>query len=230
LTKTALILTVLISFFMFQAALSASAEQPSSPKTVTLPAPSLKGSFPLNRAMSERRSLRQFKSSAITMEELSMLLWACQGQSDDKGHRTAPSAMASYPLELYVMAGNVSGLSPGVYRYFSKGHQLGRIAEGDRRAAFVDSAVSRQQWIKGAPVIFLITCVHERVTAKTGETGKPFVYAEVGLAAQNLFLEAVSLSMGGTYVGGFVPEKVKSFFSLPSDEEPAAVIPVGKKP
>lgn len=229
-TKTALILSALISFFLFQVALSASAEQPSSPKTVTLPAPSLKGSFPLNRALSERRSLRQFKNSAISMEELSMLLWACQGQSDDKGHRTAPSALASYPLELYVIAGNVSGLSPGIYRYVSKGHQMTRLMEGDRRAAFVDSAESRQQWIKTAPVIFLITCVHERVTAKTGETGRPFVYAEVGIAAQNLLLEAVSLSMGGTYVGGFQPEKVRSFFSLPDAEEPAAIIPVGKKP
>jgi len=56
------------------------------------------------------------------------------------------------------------------------------------------------------------------------------VHVEVGLAAQNLFLEAVSLSMGGTYVGGFEAEKVKSYLKLKAGEEPIAVIPVGKKP
>lgn len=190
----------------------------------------MKNSFPLERALAERRSLRQFKNSAVSKDELSMLLWACQGQSDDKGHRTAPSAIASYPLELYVIAGNVKDLAPGVYRYISKGHQLIKIMEGDRREDFIDSAVSRQKWVKSAPVIFVITCVAGRLTGKTGDKGLPFVQVEVGLAAQNLFLEAVSLSMGGTYVGGFEAEKVKSYLKLQAAEEPAAVIPVGKKP
>ncbi len=224
----AVLFSMFISLLHFPVSMPASCKESSS--TIALPPPSMKGSFPLDRALAERRSLRQFKNSSISREELSMLLWACQGQTDDKGHRTAPSAIAAYPLELYVIVGQVKDLTPGVYRYVSKGHQIIAVMEGDRREDFINSAAPKQVWVRSAPVIFVITGVAEKITRKTGDKGRRFLYVEAGLAAQNLFLEAVSLSLGGTFVGGFEPEAVQSYLKLPAGEEPMAVIPVGKKP
>lgn len=77
-----------------------------TPNAVKLPTPRTGGGISVEKALSERRSIRGFKNESLTLNEVSQLLWAAQGVTDDKGHRTSPSAMASYPLEVYLLAGN----------------------------------------------------------------------------------------------------------------------------
>src|SRR5271157_512540 len=72
-------------------------------QTIKLPEPALKSNFSLEQALAERRSIRNYTDDPLTLAEVSQLLWAAQGITDSKtGHRTAPSAMAKYPLELYI--------------------------------------------------------------------------------------------------------------------------------
>ena len=191
---------------------------------VKLPAPSLKGTMSLEQALSERRSIRSYTNDPLTLAEVSQLLWAAQGITDSKtGHRTAPSAMASYPLELYLAAANVKDLPAGLYQYQPKEHQLVLVKEGDVRAD-----LSVQPSVNQAPAVFLFTGNYEKVGTRFGDRGKLFVHLEAGHAAQNLCLQAMALHLGTVTVGGFDPDILKKAISLPDKEEAIYLLPVGR--
>jgi SagB-type dehydrogenase family enzyme len=142
--------------------------------------------------------------------------------------RTAPSAGALYPLEVYIVAGNVSGLPAGVYKYKHKGHELLRISAGDKRKELCRAALG-QEAIKDAGAVMVFTVVYERTTVKYGERGKRYVYMETGHAAQNVYLEAESLNLGTVAIGAFTDSEVKKVLNLPEKEEPLYLMPIGKK-
>lgn len=195
---------------------------------LNLPSPHTDGGIYLEKALQERRSIRSMKSDSVTLENVSQLLWSAQGLTDDLGHRTAGSAFESYPLEVYVLAGNVTDLNAGVYRYLPGNHSLGLLSGSDPRQEFVKaSVIPANRWIKDAPVIFLITAVFDRAAKKGADSST--VYVEVGLASENLLLEVVSQGLGCTYVAGFDPAKAAQFLNLSTGELPIALLPVGKK-
>jgi SagB-type dehydrogenase family enzyme len=200
---------------------------------VTLPAPRTDGKVPVETALSQRRSVRAFAPGPLTLGEVGQLCWAAQGVTDDKGHRTAPSARATYPLELRVVVGDVAGLPPGVYRYLPASHALRLEATGDRRVALDGKAVG-QGWIPGAPGVLVISGVASKAAGggdpATRERGEHFMWVEAGLAAQGFFLEATALGLGSTYVGGFRSAEASAVLGLPASEEVLAILPVGRKP
>jgi hypothetical protein len=109
----------------------------------------------LDKALKERRSIWTLKNDSLTLEVVSQLLWATQGITDDKGHRTAGSAFEAYPLEVYVLVGNITNLTAGVYHYEPQNQSLAQLSQGDVRAEFANtSVVPENAWIKTAPAIF----------------------------------------------------------------------------
>ena len=78
---------------------------------IALPTPKPDGATSVEKALRERRSIRDFKRKPLSIAEVSQLLWAAQGITASGGRRTAPSAGALYPLELYLVADNVEGLA-----------------------------------------------------------------------------------------------------------------------
>jgi SagB-type dehydrogenase family enzyme len=195
---------------------------------VVLPAPDFEGQIALGKALSARRSLREFKAGAVSLAEVSQLLWAAQGVTSDKGHRTTPSAGALYPLELYLLAGNVEGLEQGVYHYQPKEHAILRIAKDDLRLELAKAAIS-QDWMAHAPLILVITAIYERTNAKYGDRTIRYVNMEVGAASQNVALQGEALGLGTVMVGAFYEMKVQSLLELPEDMIPLCLLPVGKK-
>ncbi|MGC4114470.1 MAG: SagB/ThcOx family dehydrogenase [Myxococcales bacterium] len=201
-----------------------------TPPSIALPAPKTDGKVSLEKALKERRSVRTPSPDALALADVGQLCWAAQGTTDDKGHRTTPSAMATYPLDLYVLAGSVTGLAPGLYRYDTAKHALIPLKPGDRRAELVEKAIG-QDWIKKAPAVFFVTGTVARATPKIKDEAraKVFVAQESGLAAQAFFLQATALGLGSTFVGGFKVDVTREFLALPAGEEPLAVLPVGKR-
>jgi SagB-type dehydrogenase family enzyme len=192
-------------------------------KEILLPAPSLALNMSLEAAMHERRSIRSFSDTSLTIEQLSQILWAAQGITGTlHGHtlRTAPSAGALYPLELYVILGQ------GIYHYFPHPHKLVRIKTGDARKKLSDAALS-QSAISDAPCSIVITAIYERTTVKYAERGIRYVHIEVGHAAQNILLETVSLGLGAVPIGAFYDERVKSAIGCSDEEVPLYIIPIG---
>jgi len=199
-----------------------------SPAVVALPAPAIDGEVSIEASLAQRRTLRNPADGPVTLREAGQLCWAAQGVTDDKGHRTAPSARASYPLGLLVLAARVTGLEPGLYRYSPAEHGLAPVALGNQLAAFEEKAVG-QGWTARVPVIFVITGRAEAV-AHMGERGVPFMWVEAGLAAQGLFLQATALGLGGTYVGGYDAEAASAALGLPPGEQVLGVLPIGRRP
>lgn len=196
-------------------------EKPSSAETIRLPAPAQKGRMSLEETLARRRSVRDFTPLPLTEQELSQLLWAAQGITDSAGGRTAPSAGALYPLEIYVTTAS------GFYHYKPRGHSLTRRSDRDLRPAIFHAALE-QEAIIHAPAVFVIAAVYERTAEKYGEArGSRYVHIEAGHAAQNLLLEAVDLGLGAVPIGAFYDAQVQRALSLPADHQPLYLIPVG---
>jgi SagB-type dehydrogenase family enzyme len=195
---------------------------------IELPEPRYDSDVSIEQSLLRRRSIRSYTGESLTLQELSQLLWAAQGVTDPKGFRTAPSAGALYPLELYVVAGDVQDLSPGVYRYEPLEHGLVRTMEGDKRAELADAAVW-QNFVGEGAIVIVFTAVYERTTGKYGDRGIRYVHMELGHAAQNLCLQATAMDLGAVTVGAFYDEEVVELLDLPGDEQPLYIIPVGRK-
>jgi SagB-type dehydrogenase family enzyme len=191
-------------------------------ETLQLPEPRLKGTLSLEEALAGRRSLREYADAPLTLEEIGQLLWAAQGITDPAGYRTAPSAGALYPLEVYVV------IPEGVYHYAPAGHRLQRCLQGDLRPALFAAAL-RQEAVLEAPAVFVIAAEYERTAAKYGRERTPrYVHLEAGHAAQNLLLQAEALGLGAVPIGAFIDEQVKEALALPKSFQPLYLIPVGR--
>jgi SagB-type dehydrogenase family enzyme len=195
---------------------------------IELPAPKYDSDTSVEQALLERRSVREYKNEPLTLAEVSQLLWAAQGITEPRrGLRTAPSAGATFPLEVYVVVGNVNNLSQGVYKYEPHVHELVKVVAGDRRAELHDAAL-RQRWVKEGAIVIVFSAVYERTTGRYGERGIRYVHMEVGHAAQNVYLQAVSLNLGTVVVGAFRDGAVKRILNMPEEESPLYIMPVGR--
>jgi SagB-type dehydrogenase family enzyme len=193
-----------------------------------LPTPLYDSQTSVEEALLERRSVRSYADEPLTLAELSQLLWAAQGITSSSGGRTAPSAGALYPLEVYLLAGEISHLPVGIYHYAPGEHALTLTIEGDQRQALYEAALS-QSAVKDATAVILITAVYERTTVKYSERGRQYVHMEVGSVAQNVYLQAVSLDLGTVFIGAFHDDQVKRLLRLGEDEIPLGIMPVGRK-
>ena len=193
---------------------------------ITLPAPQKDGAVSVEAALNKRRSVRFFKDTPLALQSVSQLLWAAQGITDKRGFRTAPSAGALYPLELYLFAGKADGLEPGIYHYRPSDHSLLFITEGDFRETLCRAAL-RQDAICQAPAVFLIAGVPGKTTGKYGERGIRYVHLEAGHVAQNVLLQATALGLVSVPVGGIDEAKVAAALKLGNGLRPVYVLPLG---
>lgn len=200
----------------------------SSLKIIKLPQPRQQSSTSIEEALRQRRSVRDYSDSSLSLAEISQLLWAAQGITNREGLRTAPSAGALFPLEVYVVAGWIENLFHGVYKYHPERHELTMEIEGDLRSNLYNAALE-QESILESPASIVITAVFERVTIKYGSRGIMYVHMEAGQAAQNVHLQAEALNLGTVVIGAFYDEQVKKVLHLPKDEQPICIMPIGRK-
>lgn len=194
---------------------------------IKLPDPGYKGEISVEEALLSRRSVRDYTGASLTLQEVSQLLWAAQGITAPRGYRTAPSAGALYPLEVYVVAGDVQNLAQAVYHYKPGEHELVRVMDGDKRAELAAAALG-QSWVEEGAIDIVLTAFYGRTTRKYGDRGIRYVHIEAGHAAQNLCLQATALELGLVTVGAFSDDRVSEILGLAGDETPLYIIPVGR--
>jgi SagB-type dehydrogenase family enzyme len=205
---------------------SESSKDSSEYESFELPVPKLSSKTSVEEALSNRRSVRDYGKDSLSIEEISQLLWAAQGITVRWGGRTAPSAGALYPLEIYVVVGEVKGLLPGLYHYDPAKHSITKKADGDLRQKLTEASLDQDEITK-APATFVITAVYERTMKKYRERGIQYVHMEVGGTGENIYLQAETLGLGTVFLGAFEDEKVKKVLGV--KEEPLGIMSVGKK-
>ena len=180
----------------------------------------------LEDVLLNRRSIRDYSPSPLTLRELSHILFAAYGVTNEEGFKTVPSAGATYPLEIYVNVRDVIDLEEGVYKYIPERHSIVRILE-DEVSHELALAALRQMFIAVAPIVLIIAADYERTTRVYGDRGFRYVHMEVGHVAQNVYLMATSLGLGTVSVGAFYDDEVRKILKI--DEYPLLLMPVGRK-
>jgi SagB-type dehydrogenase family enzyme len=170
----------------------------------------------VEEVIKKRRSVRNYSTTPINKMHLSQLLFAAQGVTGKiygKALRTAPSAGALYPFEVYIIANNIQDLPKGIYHYSVLDHTLELVKLGDFRRQIVDAGLS-QQTLGDAGVTFVLSAIFNRVSYKYGERGYRYVYMEAGHISQNIYLQAASLGLGSVCVGAFSDEKINKLINV----------------
>lgn len=187
-------------------------------------------------ALRTRRSARGLGGGPLPLAALSVLLHAAQGithRAADAGRpdlRSAPSAGALYPLDLYLAAPRIDALPAGLYHYDPGGHAVVRLRRGDPTAALAVGLVEPAVAEAAAAVIVLVACF-PRSRVKYGLRAYRFTLLEAGHVAQNLLLAAAALRIGALPVGGFFDRRVEELLGVDGlYESPLYMIAVGSPP
>ncbi|MBP6888647.1 MAG: SagB/ThcOx family dehydrogenase [Candidatus Pacebacteria bacterium] len=166
--------------------------------------------------------LQKRKSAAlhkdISLDVLSYILKCGYGTVDENGtRRTAPSAGARYPLELYVLFTSKSSTAEaGFYHYAIKDHSLEVVClvslrEEDIKKMFFEEGEIRSMYI-------IITAVFQRSISKYGSRGYRYLLLEAGHVGQNIIVAATE--KGGTTrpLGSVDETRVEKLLGLSSEE------------
>ena len=199
--------------------------------TYSLPAPEVSSSVSVDQAIQNRRSVRSFSTTPLTLNDVSQLLWASQGITDsEKNFRAAPSASRVFPMEMYLVAGNgtVQGLEPGIYHYNPYNNTLEKTVEGDLRYN-LSQAADQQKWVNDAPISLVIIGNYQKMRDKYPDEriSTRFVDLEAGHIGENIYLESESLGLGTVAIGSFNDDQMINLLKLPSNETPIYIYPVG---
>jgi SagB-type dehydrogenase family enzyme len=203
-------------------------QQRASSAAVHLPPPVLKGQQTLEECLRTRRSSRFFAEEPLSLEHVSQLVWAAQGVTGLGGLRASPSPGAVYPLHLYLIAVNVSGLRPGAYAYDPDQHVLALWKSGNLRARLVKAACDQPEPGDAAAAI-LVAATFGRMQREFGDNGVRLAYLEAGHAAENVCLQATALSLGVLTIGRIDVVEMKRMVDLPEPEEAVYLILAGSR-
>jgi len=205
---------------------------------IKLPSPQLKGKVSLEETILRRRAVRRYRREPLDLSQLSQILWSAQGITGTKGFRAAPSAGATYPLEIFVFVGKQGiivseakqapeELQAGIYHYEVDSHSLSLHTPGDLRPDLARAALD-EEFIVKAPVDIVICALYHRTSYRYGRRGERYVHMEVGHVGENIHLQAVALGLATVEVGAFHDEEVRTVLGVDEQIKPLYIMPVGK--
>jgi len=201
--------------------------------TIALPDPQSSNSINIESALRQRETKREFLTSPISLQNLSLLLFAAQGERGSNGKLTAPSAHEQYPMTVFVVANNVAEIEAGIYSYETANNTMQLFSKGKYGKALSNSAIGEQPWVAEAAAIIILAANiesmknHFSAQSPINERGERYVYIETGAIAQNIQLQGTAIAVGMVLVGGFDNDIVKSILHLPNELEPTALLCVG---
>jgi SagB-type dehydrogenase family enzyme len=194
---------------------------------IHLPEPEQDSGISVMEAIRQRRSVRYFSEESISLPELAGILFAAQGITSETGYRAAPSAGATYPLSILIVAENVDSLEPGIYRFDPEENTLTTMQTGYFQSNLARAALG-QQCISSAPVTIAITANYRSTTSVYGNRGVMYVHMEAGHVSQNIYLQCTALGLGTVAIGAFTNGAVAEVLSLEENETPLYIMPVGR--
>lgn len=187
----------------------------------------------LPRLFESRHSSRIYTQEEMTLEQLSFLLWSCQGIKSIRGKsyatlRTVPSGGARHPFETYLIIRKVAALAPGVYHYLPMEHALEYLHEIENMDELISESVCGQSWAAKANVLFYWSIIPYRAEWRYGIHAHRTALMDAGHMAENLYLACTGIGLGCCAIASFSDELCNRMLSLDGEEEfTAYVVPVG---
>jgi SagB-type dehydrogenase family enzyme len=205
---------------------------------IKLPSPWLKGNVSLEETILRRRSVRRYRREPLLLSQLSQILWSAQGITGTRGFRAAPSAGATYPLEIFMFVGKqgviaseakqaLKELQAGIYHYEADSHSLILHKPADLRPDLARATLN-QEFVIEAPVDIVICALYHRTSYRYGKRGERYVHMEVGHVGENIHLQAVALGLATVEVGAFHDEEVWKVLEVEEQIKPLYIMPLGK--
>jgi len=191
------------------------------------------GALPLIEAIRRRRSRRKYTRDALSLEELSFLLWATQGvekiiAEGKVSLRTVPSAGARHPFETYLLVNRVDDLAPGLYRYLPLEHQLCLLKAEEGLAAAIDAACF-EQYVLNSAVTFLWTALPGRTEWRYDILAHRVILMDAGHVCQNLYLACEAIAAGTCAIGAYDQERLDALLGVDGQDEFVIYLaPVGR--
>ncbi len=141
--------------------------------------------------------------------------------------RTYASAGALYPVEVYMVCSELSGLPAGVYHFDPRGPALERLREGDQRWHLV-RATGEEPTVAEAPITMVLSGIPWRTSWKYGARGYRHLFWDAGMILANLLALASAARLLAKVVLGFVDDEVEATLGLDRTREfPLCLLPVG---
>jgi len=184
---------------------------------ITLSAPDLKKNVSLMESLTKRSSVREYKDSSLSLQDLSNLLWAANGiNRPEKKGRTAPSAINAQDIDVYVIT------SEGAYLYDPVKQVLNTVQKGDFR-----KNIGGQAFVETAPVNLIL--VSDLSRFKRGDDTKKMQWAafDAGVVSQNISLYCASADMGTVVRAMIDTEKMQAALKLTGTQKIMLNHPVG---
>jgi SagB-type dehydrogenase family enzyme len=188
----------------------------------------------LGEAIADRKSVRDYAATALTLEELAALLWATQGVrqvlSPSTALRTVPSAGARHAFETYLAVERVDGLHPGLYRYLPFDGQLLQLRRDARIGSEAATACLGQDFVEAAAVTFFWTAIPARMEWRYDLASHKVIALDAGHVCQNLYLVCQSLGAGTCAIAAYDQEACDRLLEVDGEEEFTVYIAaVGKR-
>ena len=193
------------------------------------------GNVSLAQAIGNRKSHRNFTDAALSLEELSFLLWATQGvrEIDPKNiwtKRNVPSGGARQPFETYIVVNRIEGLEPGVYRYLAIEHKLLHVSDaGDDQVELITDSCHGQGFCGKSAVVFVWSTIPYRTEWRYSVMSHKDIAIEAGHVCQNLYLACEGIGSGTCGIAAYNQKLIDSLICVDGkDEFTVYLSPVGK--
>ena len=192
---------------------------PDAPRVVLPPPGQVQAAdVSVRQAIEDRRSVRKYADTPLTLGELSGLLWWTQGVRDLRPgvatFRTVPSAGARHAFETYLLVNRVDGVEAGLYRYLAVEHQLQRVSDDAEMPAKLTTACFEQKMVSDSAVTFIWTAVVYRMAWRYGQRGYRYLLLDAGHVCQNLYLAAEAVNAGVCAIAAFEDRAVNRLLGI----------------
>lgn len=177
----------------------------------------------LSKAITDRVSVRAYSDEALSLDELSYVLWSTQGVKEVTTRpatlRTVPSAGSRHCFETYVLVNRVEGLNPGLYRFLAIDHKLQEVDMSDDIAERVTQGCFNQRFVKSSAITLILTAVRYRMMWRYTERGYRYMHLDAGHVMQNLYLCAEAINSGVCAIAAFYDDQINETLGLDNVEQ-----------
>jgi nitroreductase len=190
----------------------------AGPKDISLPKRPAAVQSDLVNALENRKSVRDYTTARLNLQELSTILWAANGVNRDYGRRTAPSAFGNEYIDIYVVS------DEGAWRYDASAHGLKAAAP-----AGLKTRLTGQRFVGRASHVLVLVADPGRSPGffASSEERLRWAHATAGAIAQNVYLMSAARGVGTCLVAGIDEGAIRKGLGLAADAMPLYVMPLG---